>query len=80
MDAIKVTLCPACGGCPSVEITDEGVRIGEAENIAKLTHAEWNDLIARVRSASQPERSRCRVPNTCCVTVLIGTGRICSLR
>ena len=24
MDAIKVALCPACGGCPAVEITEEG--------------------------------------------------------
>ncbi len=49
MDAIKVTLCPACTGCPAVEITEEGVTIGEAENTVKLSHAEWNDLIARVR-------------------------------
>ena len=49
MEKIKVTLCLACSGCPSVEITDEGVSIGEDENIVKLTHAEWNDLVARVR-------------------------------
>lgn len=31
MDHLKVTLCPAgCGACPDVEITGEGVRIGEA--------------------------------------------------
>ena len=39
----------------AVEITDEGVTIGEAENTAKLTHAEWNDLIARVRSGELRE-------------------------
>jgi hypothetical protein len=55
MDAIKVTLCPACGGCPTVEISDEAVTIGEAENIVKLTHAEWNALIARVRSGELRE-------------------------
>lgn len=49
MESIKVTLCPACTGCPAVEITDQAVTIGEAENIVKLTHAEWNDLVARVR-------------------------------
>ena len=49
MEAIKVTLCPACSGCPSVEITDQGVIIGENANIVKLTHAEWNDLVARIR-------------------------------
>jgi hypothetical protein len=49
MEPIKVTLCPACTGCPSVEITEDGVTIGENENTVKLTHAEWNDLVARVR-------------------------------
>jgi hypothetical protein len=49
MEPIKVTLCPACTGCPIVEITDESVIIGENENIVKLTYAEWNDLVARVR-------------------------------
>ena len=49
METIKVTLCPACGACPAVEITDEGVTIGEEENTVRLTHAEWNDLVARVR-------------------------------
>lgn len=55
MEKIKVTLCPACGGCPSVEITDQGVTIGENENIVKLTHAEWNDLVSRVRSSELKE-------------------------
>ena len=49
METIKVTLCPACGACPAVEITDQGVTIGENENTVRLTHAEWNDLVARVR-------------------------------
>ena len=49
METVKVTLCPTCTGCPSVEITDQGITIGEDENTVKLTHAEWNDLVARVR-------------------------------
>jgi hypothetical protein len=49
MEPVKVTLCPACDGCPAVEITEGGVTIGEEENIVRLTHAEWNDLVARVR-------------------------------
>lgn len=49
METMKVTLCPACTRCPAVEITDQGVTIGEDENTVKLTHAEWNDLVARVR-------------------------------
>jgi hypothetical protein len=38
-----------------VEITDQGVSIGEEENIVKLTHAEWNDLVARVRRGELSE-------------------------
>lgn len=49
METIKVTLCPACGDCPSVEIADNGVTIGEDRNTVRLTHAEWNDLVARVK-------------------------------
>jgi len=48
MEPIKITLCPACTGCPEVKITDGGVTIGEKGNTVKLTHAEWNDLVARV--------------------------------
>jgi len=55
MDTTKVILCPACGACPAVEITAKGVTIGEAENIVKLTHAQWNDLVARVRSGELRE-------------------------
>ena len=49
MEANKVILSPACEGCPTVEINDQGVRIGEHQNTVKLTHAEWNDLVARIR-------------------------------
>jgi len=55
MEPIKVTLCPACTGCPSVEITEDGVSIGENENIVKLTHAEWNDLVIRIRRGELSE-------------------------
>ena len=37
-----VSLCPACDACPSVEIEEHEVRIGEAGNLVKLTSAEWN--------------------------------------
>jgi hypothetical protein len=49
MEPIKVTLCPDCDHCPSVEIDDNGVRIGEDENTVTLTHEQWNDLVAHVR-------------------------------
>ncbi len=34
---------------PIREIEDSGVRIGEDRNIVTLTHAQWNDLVRRVR-------------------------------
>ena len=49
MEPMKVTLYEHCDACPAVEITDSGVTIGENENTVKLTHAEWNDLVARIR-------------------------------
>jgi hypothetical protein len=55
METIRVVLCPACGGCPAVEITDQGVTIGEEDNIVTLSHAEWNDLVRRVRSGELQE-------------------------
>jgi len=55
MEVIEVTLCPACTDCPAVEITDEGVTIGEEENTVKLTHAEWNDLVSRIRRGELKE-------------------------
>ena len=55
MESITVTLCPACTGCPAVEISDKGVTIGENENTVKLTHAEWNDLVGRIRRGELAE-------------------------
>ena len=37
-----VSLCPACDACPSVEIEEHEVRIGETGNLVKRTSAEWN--------------------------------------
>jgi hypothetical protein len=54
MQRIKVKLCPNCTECPTVEITDQGVTIGEDENTVKLTHVEWNNLVARVKSGELP--------------------------
>jgi sarcosine oxidase delta subunit len=55
MKTIKVTLCPRCGECPEVEITESGVTIGEDANIVKLTHDQWNDLVARIRQGDLRE-------------------------
>ncbi len=44
----------ACDACPEVVISREGVRIGEADNMVRLSHAEWNHLIELVRSGKLP--------------------------
>jgi hypothetical protein len=50
MDPKKIiTLCPACGACPTVEFYDETVRIGEEGNRVTLKKAEWNDLVDMIR-------------------------------
>ncbi len=40
--------CGVCGACPAVEIAPEGVSIGEEDNVVRLTHAQWNDLVSRI--------------------------------
>ena len=57
MRSIKITLCEHCSECPEVEITDEGVSIGEDENTVKLSHAEWNELVRLVKSGELYEVS-----------------------
>ena len=54
MEPITFSLCSACEHCPEVVIDDQGVRIGEAGNIVCLSHAEWNQLVAAVRSGKLP--------------------------
>ena len=55
MKSIKITLCPTCSDCPEVEITDQGVSIGEDQNIVKLSHAEWNELVRLVKNGELQE-------------------------
>ena len=55
MEPKKVTLCPACTACPEVEITDQGVKIGEDGNTVRLSHADWNELVRLVRSGELRE-------------------------
>ena len=43
MEPIKPTLYPHCTECPAVEITDQGVTIGEGANTVRLFHVEWNE-------------------------------------
>ena len=50
MEPIKITLCPLCTECPEVEITDQGVTIGEDANMVRLSHAEWNELVRLIKA------------------------------
>jgi hypothetical protein len=50
MEPVRVVLCSQCEHCPEVVIDDQCVTIGEDQNVVKLSHAEWNELVARVRS------------------------------
>jgi len=43
MEPIKFTLCPQCTECLKIEITEEGVTIGEGANTVRLSRAEWNE-------------------------------------
>jgi len=52
MEPKKFTLCPAC---PEVEITDQGVTIGEPDNAVRLSHAEWNQLVRLIKSGEMNE-------------------------
>ena len=44
------TLCPACNACPTVEIDDHEVRIGEGDNVVTLTPAEWDVLVQAIKA------------------------------
>ena len=50
MEPIKITLCPFCTECPEVEITNQGVTIGENANTVRLSHAEWNELVRLIKA------------------------------
>ena len=55
MEPIKATLCPHCMQCPEVEISDQGVSIGEDANIVRLSHAEWNELVRLIKRGELAE-------------------------
>lgn len=51
----SVSLCPACDACPSVEIDEREVRIGETGNLVKLAPAEWNVLVRAIKAGELTE-------------------------
>ncbi len=44
-----VSLCGGCAQCPVVKITEEGVEIGERDNICALTKQQWETLKEKIR-------------------------------
>jgi len=50
-----LSLCPACDACPAVEIDDHEVRIGEGDNLVRLSPAEWNILVRAIKSGEVDE-------------------------
>ena len=40
---------PDRAACLEVEITGEVVMIGEGANAVRLSHAEWNELVALIK-------------------------------
>jgi hypothetical protein len=55
MEPLKFSLCPSCSECPEVEISERQVTIGEDNNIVRLSHAEWNELVRLVKSGAFQE-------------------------
>lgn len=47
---MQVVLCCGGEGCAKVVLAADGVEIGEAGNLAKLTADEWNLLVDRIKS------------------------------
>ena len=50
MEPTKPALRPKYEHGPYVEITDQGVTIGEDGNIVWLSHGEWNELVRLIRT------------------------------
>jgi hypothetical protein len=50
-----VSLCPACSECPTVELDEHEVRIGEGDNLVRLSPAEWNILVQAIKSGELGE-------------------------
>ena len=52
MVPIKFSLCPLCTECPEIEITDQGVRIGEDANTLGCPMPSGMNSSASSRTAS----------------------------
>lgn len=54
MQGLKHSLCPSCVACPEVEVTAEGVTIGEPGNQVFLKREEWNVLVDLIATGRLP--------------------------
>ncbi len=50
-----VSLCPSCSDCPTVEVQETEVRIGEGTNTVRLTPTEWNVLVKAINAGELRE-------------------------
>jgi hypothetical protein len=50
-----VSLCPACSQCPTVEIDEHEVRIGEGTNRVTLSPAKWSVLVHSIKRGELEE-------------------------
>ncbi len=49
------SLCPNCEACPTVEVLEDQVRIGEDENLVELRIEEWNRLVEAIKAGELRE-------------------------
>lgn len=63
---VRLSLCPNCDSCPEVVVTDEEVTIGEEENHVRLTHDEWNVLVAAIKSGDLAATEEKLDAGSCC--------------
>ena len=52
------SLCPNCEACPTVEVLEDEVRIGEDENLVELSSDEWNRLVEAIKAGELREIDR----------------------
>lgn len=50
MEPMTFSLCQECDHCPEVAVEADRVKIGEADNMVRLSHAEWNQLVNLIQS------------------------------
>ncbi len=49
---MKVYLCGKNGCCPSVEVLNDQILIGEDDNTCILSREQWNDLVDKVKTGT----------------------------